>query len=81
MQVVLLVLIRREHHIVRCVSNLDLINFSEYRKHYLGEQFLPEKMGNLDIGPKEATGPVRNEYGYTQSFDDPRRFITSYQIK
>jgi hypothetical protein len=38
-------------------------------------------MGNLDIGPKETTGPVRNEYGYTQTFDDPRRFITTYQIK
>jgi hypothetical protein len=38
-------------------------------------------MGNLDIGPKETTGPVRNENGYTQTFDDPRRFITTYQIK
>ncbi len=55
--------------------------FSEYRKHYLGNQFLPEKMGNLDIGPKETTGPVRNENGYTQTSDDSRRFITTYQIK
>ncbi len=54
---------------------------SEYRKRYLGNQFLPEKMGNLDVGPKETTGPVRNESGYTQTFDDPRRFITTYQIK
>lgn len=53
---------------------------TEYRKHYLGNQFLPEKMGNLDVGPKEQTGPVRNENGYVQSFDDPRRFITTYQM-
>ncbi|CAF3887380.1 unnamed protein product [Rotaria sordida] len=52
----------------------------EYRKHYLGSQFLPEKMGNLNIGPKETTGPMSNENGYVQTFDDPRRFITSYQI-
>jgi hypothetical protein len=38
-------------------------------------------MGNLDVGPKETTGPVRNENGYTQTFDDPRRFITTYQTK
>ncbi|CAF4243963.1 unnamed protein product, partial [Rotaria sordida] len=53
---------------------------TEYRKHYLGNQFLPEKMGNLNIGPKETTGPISNENGYVQTFDDPRRFITSYQI-
>jgi hypothetical protein len=38
-------------------------------------------LGNLDIGPKETTDPVRNENDYTQTFDDPRRFITTYQIK
>jgi len=38
-------------------------------------------MGHLDIGPKETTGPVRNEKGFTQQFDDPRRFITTYQMK
>ncbi|CAF4433307.1 unnamed protein product [Rotaria sp. Silwood2] len=53
---------------------------TEYRKHYLGNQFLPEKMGNLNIGPKETTGPISNETGYVKTFDDPRRFITSYQI-
>ncbi|CAF4257663.1 unnamed protein product, partial [Rotaria sordida] len=37
-------------------------------------------MGNLNIGPKETTGPISNENGYVQTFDDPRRFITSYQI-
>ena len=37
-------------------------------------------MGHLDIGPKETTGPVRNEKGHTQTFDDPRRFITTYQM-
>jgi hypothetical protein len=63
------------------MENFSLKIFSEYRKHYLGNQFLPEKMGNLEIGPKETTGPVRNENGYIQTFDDPRRFITTYQIK
>lgn len=38
-------------------------------------------MGNLDIGPKETTGPTSNENGYVKTFDDPRRFITSYQMK
>ena len=38
-------------------------------------------MGTLEVGPKETTGPVRNENGYTQTFDDPRRFITTYQYK
>lgn len=38
-------------------------------------------MGNLDIGPKESTGPTSNETAFVQTFDDPRRFITSYQIK
>lgn len=57
------------------------IIFREYRKHYLGNQFLPEQMGHLEVGPKETTGPVRNENGYVQSFDDPRRFITTYQMK
>ncbi|CAF4263056.1 unnamed protein product, partial [Rotaria sordida] len=37
-------------------------------------------MGNLNIGPKETTGPISNENGYVQTFDDPRRFIISYQI-
>ncbi|CAF0778458.1 unnamed protein product [Rotaria sordida] len=53
---------------------------TEYRKNYLGNQFLPEKMGNLEIGPKEITGPTRNGDGYVQTFDDPRRFITTYQM-
>ncbi|CAF0925591.1 unnamed protein product [Adineta ricciae] len=53
---------------------------TEYRKHYLGKGFLPEKMGHLEVGPKETTGPVRNEHGFTQTFDDPRRFITTYQM-
>lgn len=57
------------------------IVFREYRQHYLGNQFLPEKMGHLEIGQKEQTGPVRNENGYVQTFDDPRRFITTYQMK
>ncbi|CAF3397072.1 unnamed protein product [Rotaria socialis] len=52
---------------------------TEYREHYLARQFLPEKMGNLNIGPKESSGPIINEYGYVQTFDDPRRFITTYQ--
>lgn len=55
-------------------------SFSEYRNRYLGKIFLPEKMGQLDVGPKEVTGPVRNEDGYIQGFDDPRRFITTYQM-
>jgi len=38
-------------------------------------------MGNLDIPPKETTGPIRNENIYTQTFDDPPQFITTYQIK
>jgi hypothetical protein len=63
------------------IEYFSLNIFSDYRKHYLGNQFLPDKMGNLDIGPKETTDPVRNENGYTQTFDDPRRFITTYQIK
>ena len=54
---------------------------SEYRQHYLGSQFSPEKMGNLDIGPKETSGPINNEHGYVRTFDDPRRFITTYQTK
>ncbi|CAF4126912.1 unnamed protein product [Rotaria sordida] len=35
-------------------------------------------MGNLNIGPKETTGPISNENGYVQTFDDPRRFITRH---
>ena len=54
---------------------------SEYRKKYLGDKFLPEKMGHMEVGPKEMTGPVRNEAGHVQSFDDPRRFVTTYQVK
>ena len=38
-------------------------------------------MGHLEVGPKETTGPVRNENGYVHTFDDPRRFITTYQMK
>jgi len=42
---------------------------------------LLEKMGNSDIPPKETTGPIRNENGYTQRFNDPRQLIKTYQIK
>ncbi|CAF1207171.1 unnamed protein product, partial [Rotaria sp. Silwood1] len=37
-------------------------------------------MGNLNIGPKEITGSIRNDNGHIQTFDDPRRFITTYQM-
>ena len=35
----------------------------------------------MNIETKETTGSISNENGYVQTFDDPRRFITSYQIK
>jgi hypothetical protein len=38
-------------------------------------------MGNLDIRPQENAGPVKNENGYIQTFDDLRNFITTYQIE
>ncbi|CAF1071379.1 unnamed protein product [Didymodactylos carnosus] len=53
---------------------------TEYNKSYQGTQFLPEKMGNIEIGKKVSTGPTTNEKGHVQTFDDPRRFITTYQI-
>ncbi|CAF2083264.1 unnamed protein product [Rotaria socialis] len=53
---------------------------TEYRQRYVGNQFLPEKMGQLNIGPKETTGTTRNDNGFNQQFDDPRRFITTYQM-
>jgi hypothetical protein len=81
MLVVYLLLILRKKFIKNMIESFSLKIFSEYPKHYLGNQFLPEKVGNLEIGPKETTGPVRNENGYTQTFDDPLRFITTYQIK
>ena len=33
------------------------------------------------IGPKEIGGQSHSEIGFLNQFDDPRRFITNYQIK
>ena len=33
------------------------------------------------IGPKEIGGQSHSEIGFLNQLDDPRRFITNYQIK
>ena len=45
-------------------------------------QRLDDKLGSTQIvGPKEFGGQARSERGYLQTLDDPRRFITNYQIR
>ena len=75
--------ILRMNRLVFFFEKLSFVNkiFREYREHYLGDLYLPEKMNHLNIGSKQTTGVTRNENGYTQTFNDPHRFLTTYQIK
>jgi protein phosphatase 1 regulatory subunit 32 len=41
---------------------------------------LSEKLGTAVVGPKELSGHS-HESGLVQTADDPRRFITNYQVK
>lgn len=40
-----------------------------------------EKLGTAVVGPKEIGGQSHCEHGKVTTLDDPRRFITNYQIK
>jgi hypothetical protein len=66
-------------------SEVFLKEPSEYKEHYLGEQKprqkISEHLGQFNLGPKEMGGQVHCERGFVQTLDDPRRFITNYQIK
>lgn len=42
---------------------------------------MSEKLGTGTVGPKEIGGQSHCENGRVQVLDDPRRFITNYQIK
>ena len=59
-------------------------NNSEYKDTFIGKQEpdpkLSEKLGTSVVGPKEMSGHS-HESGKVQTADDPRRFITNYQIK
>lgn len=59
--------------------------YSEYRDRYIGKQELDPKLaqqlGTAAVGPKELNGQTRCESGKVQQLDDPRRFITNYQMR
>lgn len=42
---------------------------------------LSEKLGQATVGFKEDSGQTRCEKGFVQQLDDPKRFITNYQIR
>lgn len=65
-------------------NNFDSI--SETKDKYTNQQplnhYLDEKLGSSKVvGPKEIGGQSHSEIGHLSSFDDPRRFITNYQMK
>lgn len=59
--------------------------FSEYRDRFIGKQeldpTLAQQLGTAAVGPKELSGQARCESGKVQQLDDPRRFITNYQMR
>jgi hypothetical protein len=59
--------------------------FREYKEEYRGKQskapILSEKLGSAIIGPKEESGQTHCEKPFVQYLDDPKRFITNYQVK
>jgi hypothetical protein len=45
------------------------------------EPKLSEKLGTAFIGNINETAQTKCEKGFVQTLDDPRRFITNYQMK